>query len=195
MPDTNREIRDRIDEFLTQITALVHKAAVESVRAALGEGAPRPRKGLMPTGEGSPGGFPSKATRRRRARRKTTKVRPGRRTRRSAADLGKIAGKVRAYVRAHPGERLEEIGRGLRKATAGLKRPVQSLLAAGSLRTEGQKRGTRYFAGRGKGRRKAARSAARRPAGRKAGARPPGKAGMGSRVHAPHWRTHRIMSS
>lgn len=33
--------------------------------------------------------------------------------------------------------------------TAGLKRPIQGLLAAGALRTEGQKRGTRYLPGSG----------------------------------------------
>mgnify|MGYP001329832984 CR=1 FL=1 len=85
--------------------------------------------------------------------------------RRSSADLEATAGKVLAYVRSNAGQRLEEIGKGLRTATAGLKRPIQGLLAAGKLRTEGQKRGTRYFAG-GRGKRKAKRKTTRR-AGRK----------------------------
>ena len=45
--------------------------------------------------------------------------------------------------RSIPGSRLESIGRGMGVATAGLQRPIQGLLAAGALRTEGQKRGTR----------------------------------------------------
>ena len=87
----------------------------------------------------------------------------GRRARRSSADLEATAAKVLAYVRSNAGQRLEEIGKGLRTATAGLKRPIQVLVADGKLRTEGQKRGTRYFAGgRGGGKAKAGRKAAKR---------------------------------
>jgi hypothetical protein len=75
-------------------------------------------------------------------------------------------GKVLAYVRANPGQRLEEIGRGLRTDTAGLKRPIQVLVADGKLRTEGQKRGTKYFEGGG-GRRKAKAAKKAGKAGRK----------------------------
>jgi len=52
------------------------------------------------------------------------------------------------------------------RAVTDLKRPVATLLEAKKLRTEGQKRGTRYFAGgaKGPGRKKAAKA---RPAGRK----------------------------
>ena len=50
----------------------------------------------------------------------------------------------------HPGKRLQEIGRGLNVDTAGLKGPIKVLLGTGRLRTEGQKRGTMYFAGGGK---------------------------------------------
>jgi hypothetical protein len=84
-----------------------------------------------------------------------------------------VGEKVLAYVRANNGQRLEEIGRGLRTDTAGLKRPIQRLVADGQLRTKGQKRGTRYFAGGG-GRRKAK---AAKQVGRKAGRRVARKAG------------------
>ena len=51
-------------------------------------------------------------------------------------------------------------------ATADLKRPIANLMGAGSLRTEGQKRGTKYFAGKG-GKRKAAKKIKKRVAKRK----------------------------
>jgi predicted transcriptional regulator len=92
--------------------------------------------------------------------------------RRSTADLEQTSARILAYVRSNPGQRLEEIGRGLDTATAGLKRPIQALLASGSLRTEGQKRGTRYFAGgrKGKGRAKGVKNV-RGPKAAKAKAR------------------------
>ena len=101
-----------------------------------------------------------------------------RRVRRSSADVEAVAAKILAYVKAKPGQRLEEIGRGLGVETAGLKRPVQVLFGTGQLRTEGQKRGTRYFAG-GKGssaKANAAKAAARKGTGRKAGKRAAGNA-------------------
>jgi hypothetical protein len=72
--------------------------------------------------------------------------------------------------------RLEEIGRGLGTDTAGLKLPVKELMGSGRLRTEGKKRGTKYFAGGGgkkagrRGKAKASKKARKAP-GRKAGKR------------------------
>jgi hypothetical protein len=96
-------------------------------------------------------------------------TKPGKRGRRSAADVEQVASQVLAYVQGNPGERLEEIGRGLKVDTAGLKGPIKVLIGTGRLRTEGQKRGTKYFAGAGKA-----------PAGagrKKAGKRKTGKRG------------------
>lgn len=63
---------------------------------------------------------------------------------------------VLAHVKANPGQRVEEIGRELGVATKDLTRP------------EGQKRGTKYFAGGrgGGGRKKAGQRGARKPAKR-----------------------------
>jgi hypothetical protein len=59
--------------------------------------------------------------------------------------LARIAGRVLAQVKAKPGQRLEEIGRALKTDTAVLKRPVAMMVAAKTLGTKGQKRGTKYF--------------------------------------------------
>ena len=93
-----------------------------------------------PRGTGTPkGGSPAK---RGPGRPKATKSGG---VRRSSADVEEVAEQVLAYVRANPGQRLEEIGRGLGTDTAGLKLPVKELLGSGRVRTEGQKRGTKYF--------------------------------------------------
>jgi hypothetical protein len=75
----------------------------------------------------------------------------GKRIRRSAEDLEAIAARVLAHVKANAGHRLEQIGAALKTDTAILKRPIANLLAMKHLRTEGQKRGTKYFARSGRG--------------------------------------------
>jgi hypothetical protein len=76
-------------------------------------------------------------------------ARGSKRVRRSLADVQGTAEQALAYIKANAGQRLEEIGHGLGVATAGLKLPIKKLIADKQLRTEGQKRGTRYFAGSG----------------------------------------------
>ncbi len=164
--DLDAAIRAQFDQFLGTISSLVRRSALESVRSALEVGpAPAARRG--------PGRKPrAQAARRSRP---TAKVK-ARRSRVGRPPLPideKIAQALVAYIRTHPGERLEQIGRALKRPTAPLKRPASRLLSTGVLRTEGRKRGTRYFAtGRGGGQAKPAR-AQRRPKrrGRKAGRR------------------------
>ena len=164
---TPQSIRTLVDQFVSDLSAVVHQQALDTVRAALGGGAASKRRGPgRPGGSGKRGpGRPPKSASRRG---------PGRppkaagRIRLSAADLEATSAKVLAYVRANAGQRLEEIGRGLRTATAGLKRPIQVLVADGKLRTEGQKRGTKYFAGSRGGSKRGAGKKAKRRVARKA---------------------------
>jgi len=134
---TDREIRSRIDSFFTELGALVKQSALEAVREALGDGAPRRRGPGRRPGPGRP----PQAGRRRAGR----PARGGKRVRRSTADLAAIGARVLAQVRSKAGQRLEEIGRALKTDTSVLKRPVAMLLAAKKLKTTGAKRGTKYF--------------------------------------------------
>ncbi len=87
----------------------------------------------------------------------------GERVRRSAEDLDALAASVHAEVQSNPGLRVEEISAAIGVPSKELKRPVQMLLADGKLRTEGQKRGTQYFAaGSGAGRSEGKRSSKKR---------------------------------
>ena len=139
MPSSNldQDIQDRIHSFLSELSGLVKKAALEAVHEALGDnGAPRRGPG-RPRGSGRRGP--------RRAGRPARKAGRGKRIRRSAEELTKISARVLAQVRSKAGQRLEEIGRALKTDTAILKRPVAMLVAAKKLKTAGQKRGTKYF--------------------------------------------------
>lgn len=157
------QIRARVEDFVTEITDLVRTAALDAVQEAISRvdgaalpNAPRARK---------------TATRRkaaRRATRKTARRAGGGRVRRSSEDLEALQNDFLAYVRANPGERIEEISVGMSTPSSELKRPVQLLLADGKLRTEGQRRGTRYFAG---GRGGAAKKKTTRKARKKATSR------------------------
>ena len=55
---------------------------------------------------------------------------------------------ILTYVKANPGERLEQIGVGMNTDTHDLKRPIFLMIADKKLKTTGQKRGTKYFPGR-----------------------------------------------
>lgn len=135
----DREIRARIEGFVSTLSALVKAAAVESVQQAL-------------SGGSSPARQPARARGTTRAAvKRTAGARPAKRGKRSSEEVDSTAAVVLAYVRVHPGERLEEIGRGLKVGTKELKLPVAKLLSAKKLRTTGQKRGTKYFAGGGGG--------------------------------------------
>src|SRR5688572_17613161 len=123
-PHLDAEIRALIDQFTGKFRELLGLAALGSVQMALEAGVGTP---VAPArrGPGRPRGS-GKAKRGRpagsgQARPEAAKSAPGRRTRLSPEDLEEVAEQVLGYVRAHPGSRLEEIGRG-----SGRRRPGSS---------------------------------------------------------------------
>jgi hypothetical protein len=147
----DRQIQDRIQAFLTELSGLVRQSALEAVQVALGGGvaAParrgpgRPRKnaaagpiaaaataGTAPGKSSAPAGKPA-----RRAKR----------AKRTSADVDATAAALLAYVAANEGQSIEQIGKGMGVATKELKLPVIKLVEAKKLKTRGQRRGTKYF--------------------------------------------------
>jgi hypothetical protein len=129
----NTEIRSKIDAFVEQLTSHVKKAALDSVREALGNGVAPTRRG--------PG--------RPRGRTKAARPAPSSNGKRTPEQVQADAERIANYVRQHPGQRLEQIAAGLGAASNDLKLPVIKLLASKTLRKTGEKRGTMYFAGGG----------------------------------------------
>ena len=167
---TDSQIRSRIDSFLAEMTTLVRQSALEAVREALGNGAaPARRRPGRPKGTGN-------------GRKKAGRRASGGGGKRSADYLDKVGELVLTYVRANPGQGSEAIGRELGLSSKDMALPIRKLIAEKKLRTEGQRRGTKYFAGgrggggggggSGKGRR--SKGARRAKAGRK-GARKGGR--------------------
>jgi len=64
---------------------------------------------------------------------------------RTPDQLHALADKFVACVKANPGLRIEQINRRLMTSTREIRKPVSSLIAAGLIRTHGEKRSRRYF--------------------------------------------------
>jgi hypothetical protein len=88
-------------------------------------------------------------------------------------DTEAVGDQVVSYLTSNPGLRTEELGAALQVPTDGLKPLIKKLVTGGRLRSEGQARGTRYFAGGG-------RAAKARSARRKVKAKPGRKGGKKS---------------
>jgi hypothetical protein len=151
----DRQIQDRIQAFLTELSGLVRQSALEAVQAALGGGvaAParrgpgRPRKNAAagpiaaaaPTGAAGGKSSASSVPAGKPARK-------GKRAKRTSADVDATAAALFAYVAANEGQSIEQIGKGMGVPTKELKLPVIKLMEGKKLKTKGQRRGTKYFA-------------------------------------------------
>jgi hypothetical protein len=78
----------------------------------------------------------------------------GKGVKRTGTVLAKLGEKLIEYVKEHPGLRIEQINEELGTTTRDLALPIRKLIADGQLRTEGEKRSTKYFIGSGRKRRK-----------------------------------------
>jgi hypothetical protein len=64
---------------------------------------------------------------------------------RTAAEMRRAEATVLAWVRAHPGQRVEPMAAALGVKTKDITRPLAKLVKSGAIRREGEKRATRYF--------------------------------------------------
>ncbi len=103
----------------------------------------RPRKVVAPAPAAKPtkGAPAAKAT----ASKKASAAKRPSGAKRPPAELAKLTDKLGEYIKAHPGHRIEPIGKSLGVPTKDLTLPVKKLLAAKKIRAQGQKRATEYF--------------------------------------------------
>ena len=135
--NSDAAVRACVDSFVSELSALIRQATLDSLQEALGMVAPARR------GPGRPRKAAGTATTKRKA--------PARkkRERRSSADVGAMTDKAAAYIASNPGCSISDIGAALGVTTKDLRLPMQKLLADRKVKTTGQKRGTRYHAGKG----------------------------------------------
>jgi hypothetical protein len=156
MTNVDEQVRSRVVEFVSELTTLIRQAAIEAVRAELGgEHAATP--GLAstpsraaPTAKASPA---SKATasmkptagapaKRGPGRPAAEARRPGQK--RDPGDLTKLVELLFGYIKANPGQRMEQIIPALGIARKDLALPIRKLIHANRITSKGEKRGTVY---------------------------------------------------
>jgi len=128
------DIRTLVDDFTTQLEQMIRRTALEQVVVALGGGATPARRG--------PGRPPKAAG--------SAPIRPAAKGgKRDAASLDEMGVGILAFVKSNPGQGAIEIAAALKTDVGTIRLPMQKLLADRKVRTQGQRRGTKYFASGG----------------------------------------------
>jgi hypothetical protein len=117
MSDFQTEMNRVVSDFVSQITELARRAAIDTLESALGRG----------------GGGRGRVSR-------------GRGAKRSSGELDKLSEQFHAFVAKHPGLRIEQINKQLGTTTKDLALPIRKLISEGEIKTKGAKRSTMYFA-------------------------------------------------
>jgi predicted HTH transcriptional regulator len=121
VPDIQHQINQRIESFVSEITELARLHALETLSAAL---------------EGSP----LKARLRRGSSNHAAKG-----AKRSPLEIQATTSQLLSHIQGNPGMRMEQIAQSVGLSTKDLSLPIRKLVRLKKVKTEGQKRATRYF--------------------------------------------------
>lgn len=136
MTEIEQRINDLVSTFINDITKLARDAAHEVLAQALaGVG------GTVITDLRLPRG--------RRGKGLLALPRRPKGAKRPAGEIEKMKDAVLAHIKEHPGERIEQINGHMGTRTSDLSLPLKKLIAEGAVRTEGDRRATKYFPGDG----------------------------------------------
>ena len=136
MSDFQTEMNRVVQGFVSQITELARRAAIDTLDSAFGGR----------SGRGAPAAVAALAAGLGRVGR----PRGGRGAKRTSADLEALSQKFASFVKANPGLRIEQINKQLGTTTKDLALPIRKLISEGVIGAKGQKRSTTYFPGRKK---------------------------------------------
>jgi hypothetical protein len=125
----DQQIRKTIEAFVEELSGLVRAAAVQSVTEAFGGGS-------APSARGAAAG-PRAARSAGRGRTKGQK--------RAPEDLVALVGQLFSAIKTNPGQRMEQIAKGLKSSTQELALPAKKLIAEKKIKTKGERRATKYF--------------------------------------------------
>jgi hypothetical protein len=131
--DLDRAIRQRVEDFVQEMTELVRQAALESVSAALGTPGPGASQRARGAAKRPAASFVAKSG--------------GKRT---AKELEQQGNALVSMIRQTPGIRADQLAKAMGVMTRDLALPIKKLLADKVISKKGQKRATAYFAARSK---------------------------------------------
>jgi hypothetical protein len=120
MLDPHREIQALVDNFVVELSELAKRLAIEQLKVAFGAGG---------NGVASPPFAPARPSRARRGQH----------------EIEALRGKLLAEIAERPGCRAENLNSALGTKTPEIAQPLRRLVAEQLVRTEGVRRGTRYF--------------------------------------------------
>jgi hypothetical protein len=129
--DIDEKIRGMLEAFASDLAGLIRDSAMETVRDALGGSVPAGRR--------------NGASRGARAASPVAGRRLPKGAKRPPGEIVKLTQRLLDYVKAHKGERIEQIAKGMSISTRELNLPVKKLIADKAIKTKGQKRATQYF--------------------------------------------------
>jgi len=134
MSDFQHEMNRTVQGFVSQITELARRAAIDTLESAFGG-----RIG----GNGAAAVAAAGAGVGRAGR-----PRGGRGAKRTPADLAALSDRVASFVKTNPGLRIEQINKQLDTTTKDLALPIRKLISEGVIVAKGKKRSTTYFPGK-----------------------------------------------
>ena len=135
MLDPHRKLQALIDSFVADLGELAKQIALEQLKTAFGSVKLAP---LPPPSAASFSSSASSASSAAAARRS--------RGRRAQHEIEALRNKLLTVISDNPGCRAEEINSALGTRTPQIAQPLRKLVADRLVRTEGARRGTRYFA-------------------------------------------------
>src|ERR1044071_6285852 len=135
MLDPHRKIQALIDSFVAELGELAKQIALEQLKTAFGSVklAPLPPPSSFSHSAASASMASSAAARRGRGRR-------------AQHEIEALRNKLLTVISDNPGCRAEEINSALGTRTPQIAQPLRRLVAERLVRTEGARRGTRYYA-------------------------------------------------
>ena len=134
MSDFQNEMNRTVQGFVSQITELARRAAIDTLESAFGGRMPGNGASVMPPAVAVVG--------------RAGRHRGGRGAKRSPADLAALSDRVATFVKTNPGLRIEQINKQLDTTTKDLALPIRKLISEGVISAKGKKRSTTYFPGK-----------------------------------------------
>jgi len=134
MSDFQHEMNRTVQGFVSQITELARRAAIDTLESAFGGRIAGNGAAVVAAAVAGVG--------------RAGRPRGGRGAKRTPADLAALSDRVASFVKTNPGLRIEQINKQLDTTTKDLALPIRKLISEGVIAAKGKKRSTTYFPGK-----------------------------------------------